>query len=149
MRIARAVNSLCSLYDAQERVLRCYNAAVRPAPAYDCRACGACCVNLPSNQAEAFTSWVEVEPDDPILDRADLVRKLVVRDGSGVPHLRLLDGGRCAALIGAPGRRVSCRIYHVRPSPCRRVQPGDALCERYRTEHGLAGADGTDARIGR
>ena len=119
---------------------------MRPTPSYDCRACGACCVNLPSNQAEAFTSWVEIEPDDPILERPDLVRKLVVQDPGGVPHLRLLDGGRCAALSGAPGRSVSCRIYHVRPSPCRRVQPGDALCERYRAEHGLTGPD---ARVGR
>jgi len=113
---------------------------VRPGPPYDCRACGACCVNLPSNQAEAFTSWVEIEDGDRILEHADLVRKLVVLDGDGVPHLRLVEGGRCAALSGAPGRRVSCRIYHARPSPCRRVEPGDALCERYRTEHRLSGA---------
>jgi len=119
-------------------VPECYNAIVRESPPYDCRACGACCVNLPSNQAESFTSWVEVEDGDRILDHPDLVGKLVVRDAGGVPHLRLVEAGRCAALSGAPGRRVSCRIYGVRPSPCRRVQPGDALCERYRTAHGLA-----------
>jgi len=102
--------------------------------------CGACCVNLPSNQAESFTSWVEIEDGDRILGHADLARKLVVLDADGVPHLRLVEGGRCVALSGAPGRRVSCRIYHVRPSPCRRVEPGDPLCERYRTEHGIAGA---------
>jgi Fe-S-cluster containining protein len=97
-------------------------------------------VNLPSNQAIGFTSWVEIEDGDPILGHADLVRKLVVLDDDGVPHLRLIDSGRCAALSGAPGRRVSCRIYSVRPTPCRRVQPGDSLCERYRTEHGLTAA---------
>jgi Fe-S-cluster containining protein len=96
-------------------------------------------VNLPSNRAEGFTSWVEIDDGDPVLDHPDLVRKLVVLDGEGVPHLRLVGGGRCAALSGAMGRRVSCRIYGARPSPCRRVQPGDALCERYRTEHGLTG----------
>lgn len=112
---------------------------MRPASPYDCRACGACCVNLPSNQAEAFTSWVEIEDGDRILDHPDVVSKLVVLDAGGVPHLRLVDSGRCAALTGAPGRRVGCRIYHLRPSPCRRVQPGDALCERYRTAHGLTG----------
>ena len=106
----------------------------------DCRACGACCVNLPSNRAEGFSSWVEIEDGDQILDHPDLVSKLVVRDAGGVPHLRLVEGGRCAALSGALGRRVSCRIYGVRPSPCRRVLAGDAFCERYRTEHGLAGA---------
>jgi hypothetical protein len=111
-------------------------------PPYDCQACGACCVNLPSNQAEAFASWVEIEAGDRILGQPDLVRRLVVLDEGGVPHLRLVVGGRCAALSGAPGRRVSCRIYAQRPSPCRRVQAGDALCERYRAEHGLAGAGG-------
>ena len=104
----------------------------------DCRRCGACCVNLPENAAESFTSWVEVAPDDAILARADLVKKLVVRDADGVPHLRVADDGRCLALRGALGRDVACTIYHHRPSPCRRVQRGDALCSRYRAAHGLA-----------
>jgi Fe-S-cluster containining protein len=106
--------------------------------ALDCQACGACCVNLPSNVAEGFVSWVEIGDDDVILRRTDLVRKLVVRDRDGVPHLRLAPDGRCAALRGALGRRVRCDVYAERPGPCRRVQPGDRLCERYRREHGLA-----------
>jgi hypothetical protein len=32
---------------------------------------------------------------------------------------------------------VRCTLYHLRPSPCRRVQPGDDLCRRYRAEHGI------------
>lgn len=104
----------------------------------DCRTCGACCVNLPSNRAEGFTSWVEIEDGDRILARRDLVRKLVVYDESRVPHLRLAPDGRCLALRGGLGREVSCAIYHDRPSPCRRVQAGDALCRRYRHEHGLS-----------
>ena len=103
----------------------------------DCQRCGACCVNLPSNRAEGFTSWVEIADGDAILERADLVRKHVVRDADGVPHLRLADDGRCLALRGALGRDVSCGIHHHRPSPCRTVQPGDALCLRYRHEHGI------------
>ena len=93
-------------------------------------------MNLPSNRAEGFSAWVEIEPDDAILERSDLVRKLV-RDVDGVPHLRLTSDGRCMALRGALGRDVECGIYHERPSPCRRVQPGDALCKRYRHEHGV------------
>jgi len=104
---------------------------------HDCRACGACCVNLPSNAAEGFAWWVEIAADDRILARRDLVQKLVVYDAAAVPHLRVLDDGRCAALRGALGRSTRCAIYHDRPSPCRRVQPGDALCRRYRIEHGL------------
>ncbi|HEU0033253.1 MAG TPA: YkgJ family cysteine cluster protein [Kofleriaceae bacterium] len=105
--------------------------------ALDCRTCGACCVNLPSNRAEGFTSWVEIADGDAILARSDLVKKHVVRDADGVPHLRLAADGRCLALRGALGERASCAIYHDRPSPCRRVQPGDALCLRYRHEHGV------------
>jgi len=98
----------------------------------DCERCGACCVNAPDNQREGFRSWVEVGDDEPLLARADLVRKLVVRDGEGVAHLRIADDGRCLALRGTLGERVSCAIYHHRPAPCRRVQPGDAWCLRYR-----------------
>lgn len=107
----------------------------------DCRTCGACCVNLPSNAREGFTSWVEIEDGDRILARADLVKKLVVRDAEGVPHLRLTADGRCQALAGALGKETRCTIYGDRPSPCRRVQPGDALCRRYRHEHGLSERD--------
>jgi Fe-S-cluster containining protein len=32
---------------------------------------------------------------------------------------------------------VRCMIYHVRPSPCRRVQAGSELCARYRRGLGL------------
>lgn len=100
----------------------------------DCQKCGACCVNLPSNRAEGFAYWVEVSPNDALLRRRDLVRKHVVRDDSGVPHLRLAPDGRCLALRGPLGD-VSCAIYRERPTPCRRVQPGDAQCLRYRAEH--------------
>jgi uncharacterized protein len=104
---------------------------------YDCRTCGACCINLPSNRAEGFTSWVEIAASDRLLRRADLVRKLVVHDADGVPHLRLAADGRCLALRGTLFTHASCSIYHSRPSPCRRVQPGDPHCLRYRREHGL------------
>jgi len=99
---------------------------------YDCRACGACCVNLPENTAEGFAWWVELAATD-----GELPAKLVIHDGDGVAHLRVVDGGRCIALRGALGRGVRCAIYHHRPSPCRRVQPGDELCRRYRLAHGV------------
>jgi Fe-S-cluster containining protein len=80
---------------------------------------------------------VEVEDGDSILTRLDLTRKLVIRDLDGVPHLRIASDGRCLALAGALGRHTRCTIYSDRPSACRRVHPGDALCIRYRREHGL------------
>jgi Fe-S-cluster containining protein len=94
-------------------------------------------VNLPANRAEGFVAWVEIAEDDRILERVDLTRKHVVRDAAGVPHLRLAADGRCLALRGALGRDTRCAIYADRPSPCRRVQPGDALCRRYRLDHGI------------
>jgi len=105
---------------------------------FDCRTCGACCVNLPANQAEGFADWVEIAASDELLARKDLVKKHVTYDIHGVPHLRLAPEGRCLALHGALGSDVSCSIYAVRPSPCRKVQPGDRLCLRYRADHGIS-----------
>jgi Fe-S-cluster containining protein len=104
---------------------------------YDCQRCGACCKNPPDNRAEGFTSWVEVEPGDRILTQPELVRRLLVEDADGVPHLRLAPDGRCLALRGSVGARNACTIYHHRPSPCRRVQPGDPHCLRARAAHHL------------
>ncbi|MFO0722582.1 MAG: YkgJ family cysteine cluster protein [Myxococcota bacterium] len=102
---------------------------------FDCQRCGACCKNPRENEAEGVSAYVEIAPSDSILKKKDLVRKLVVLDSEGTPHLRLAPDGRCAALQGVLGRRVSCRIYHHRPSPCRRVEPGSKLCLRYRADH--------------
>jgi Fe-S-cluster containining protein len=100
----------------------------------DCQDCGACCVNPRENQREGRTDYVPVEPRARLLSRRDLVRKFVSAEANHGPHLRLLSSGRCAALRGAPGRRVRCAIYHVRPKACRTVQPGDADCQRARGE---------------
>jgi Fe-S-cluster containining protein len=104
---------------------------------YDCTRCGACCTNPAENRAEGFVHYVEVEPDDAILQRQDLVRKLVVRDGDGVPHLRLDRDGRCLALRGRLGDRVKCIIYHERPRACRRVEVGSDAFRRARRDAGL------------
>lgn len=104
---------------------------------YDCQQCGACCTNPSENVAEGVTAYVEVAAGDAILKKKDLVKKLVVLDEGGVPHLRLDREGRCLALSGAVGRKVSCTIYHHRPSPCRRVEAGSGLCLRYRADRGL------------
>lgn len=110
--------------------------AAVPTAHLECQTCGACCMNLPSNAAEGFTAWVEIEADAPLLRRPDWVRKLVVLHDD-VPHLRLDRDQRCLALRGALGRQVSCQIYHLRPAPCRTVQPGDGDCLRARHERGI------------
>lgn len=77
----------------------------------DCLTCGACCVG-----------------QDILIVAGDLVP----------PHmydgylLRQLPDGRCAALVGHIGRRVSCSIYDRRPQICRSLDPGSAWCEKIR-----------------
>jgi len=110
--------------------------------ALDCQSCGACCMNAAENCAEGRSDYVAIEPGARLLSRADLMRKFVVaadpRQGRAArPHLRMLSDGRCAALRGGLGQRVECAIYHLRPQPCRTVQPGDGDCLRARRENGL------------
>ncbi|MEO8704231.1 MAG: YkgJ family cysteine cluster protein [Kofleriaceae bacterium] len=100
---------------------------------FDCRTCGACCINPPSNREVEFPWWVELEAGDAVLATA----ALVVRDPDGVPHLRLAPDGRCVALAGGLAEHVACTIYEARPAACRRVEPGDELCRLYRADHGL------------
>jgi Fe-S-cluster containining protein len=104
---------------------------------HDCTRCGACCFNPPENVREGYVDYIEVAPRDELRQRADLVRRYAV-EREGRLHLRILDDQRCIALAGSLGRRVRCTIYHVRPSPCRRVQAGSELCDRYRRGLGLA-----------
>jgi Fe-S-cluster containining protein len=106
-------------------------------PAYDCTRCGACCFNPPENVSEGYSDYIEVEPRDELRNKADLLRRYVL-EKDGRLHMRLLADQRCKALLGALGGRVRCSIYAVRPSPCRRVQAGSALCQRYRRDHGLS-----------
>lgn len=80
---------------------------------------------------------MQIDDDDDLLRRKDLVRRLVILDNQNVPHLKLDRDGRCLALKGKIGRSVSCGIYHWRPSPCRKVEAGSKLCLGYRKAAGL------------
>jgi hypothetical protein len=108
---------------------------------YDCTRCGACCINPPENVLEGFTDYVEVAKSDVLRKRPELMRRYT-REQSGRVHMRVLSDHRCIALSGRRGDRVRCAIYHVRPSPCRRVQAGSELCERYRRGQGIQAGDG-------
>ena len=102
----------------------------------DCQRCGACCCNGAENVREGVRDWVEVG-DDEAIARRQRGQKLLVRNADGVLHMKLVDGGRCIALRGSIGRRVSCSIYEARPRPCRRVEAGDPSCLRARADAGL------------
>jgi len=110
----------------------------------DCTRCGACCFNPPENVQEGYAEYVELAPGDALWRRPELLRRHGV-EKDGRVHLRLLADQRCSALAGRLGGRVRCTIYHVRPSPCRRVQAGSELCARYRGGLGLEVADGRGA----
>ncbi|HMV68075.1 MAG TPA: YkgJ family cysteine cluster protein [Myxococcota bacterium] len=105
---------------------------------YECTTCGACCRNSAQNLREGYPWYVEVDdPDSDLLRKVDLRRRHVVEDEAGVPHLRLHPDGRCTALRGRLGQRVSCDVYKSRPRGCRLVQPGDDRCAQARLDAGL------------
>jgi Fe-S-cluster containining protein len=112
--------------------------ASRAAAVFDCTRCGACCSNPAENRAEGFVDYVEVRPGDRLLEKPELVRRLVLRGADGALHLRLDEDGRCSALRGKIGRRVRCTIYRDRPQSCRKVQPGTPRCLYERRARGLS-----------
>lgn len=103
----------------------------------DCQTCGACCCNTDENRAENYPWYVQVEAGNRMLARPDLVDRYVAFDSEDMPHMRLMQDGRCAALKGKLGRDVHCAVYAHRPRGCRSVQPGDEDCLRARKERGI------------
>jgi Fe-S-cluster containining protein len=104
--------------------------------ALDCQTCGACCCNPDENRAEGFLHYVEIDRRSPLVVKPGL-RKYVVTDDHGVPHMRLDPSGRCSALVGKLGRRVNCAVYSHRPRGCRLVEAGSPRCLQYRRERGI------------
>ena len=111
---------------------------VGPLTQRECTRCGACCCNSPENLAEGVREWVAIAPRDPILAAPALVRRLVVVDDEGEPHLRADEGGRCLALRGRVGAQIECSIYRERPTACRIVEAGSEACLAARRARGLA-----------
>jgi Fe-S-cluster containining protein len=103
---------------------------------YDCQRCGACCCNPDQNRAEGYVDYVQVKRGDAILERGPLARRLVVVNDAGEMHMRMIHD-RCAALEGKIGKKVTCSIYEVRPTPCRRVEAGSESCLARRRERGV------------
>jgi Fe-S-cluster containining protein len=92
-----------------------------------CQRCGACCASF-----RVSFYWAEATgrglPEAAVEQAA--------------PHLACMAGTNqprphCHALEGKVGEWVSCRLYELRPSPCREVQPGDEKCRVARVRHGL------------
>ena len=90
---------------------------------YDCQSCGACCSHR--------WSW-------PILkkDRSDAINipPNMVRDD--YPLMKTTNG-KCIALEGQVGCKVSCTIYENRPNACKSFKAGSDLCKEARSKAGL------------
>lgn len=104
-------------------------------PDNPCLDCGACCANF-------RVSFYWTEADDapggtvPVTatERLNAHLRCMVGTNSNTPRCSMLDGA-------VPGAR--CRIYELRPSPCRELDPyaadgqPDEKCARARLRHGL------------
>lgn len=114
-----------------------------------CRRCGACCIaeNGRAEGAAPSLGWA----DCTVVDVARLSPKVQARIAPvahGPIRTRAIAatptrqserfGSICAFLQGAPGRRVSCRIYTNRPEICRRFLPGSNDCRTARARIGLS-----------
>jgi len=85
----------------------------------DCTTCGACCWH-PTDR-----KWVEVTTEDAAHLPPD---SLVVGDLE--PFAMACDAdGRCHQLLGEIGVSVRCCVYPIRPTVCRKVQPGSEVCQ--------------------
>lgn len=109
----------------------------RASVVYDCVTCGACCCNPDENREIGYIDYIEVDPHDRIMKKPDLVRRLVVLDDDLVPHMRLSQHQRCAALTGRLGEKALCSVYQDRPSVCREFTAGSKRCKQYRIERGI------------
>ncbi|HEX4461765.1 MAG TPA: YkgJ family cysteine cluster protein [Polyangia bacterium] len=93
----------------------------------DCQTCGACCYGP--------EEYVSVNGADLCRFDVQSTARYVVRKKERV-FLRMLHG-HCAALRARQGH-FGCRIYAMRPTPCRVVEPGGRECLDARRRRGIA-----------
>ena len=93
-----------------------------------CLRCGACCATY--RVSFYWAEAAELGLPDSLVEKVSPWHACMSGTGQSEP--------RCRALDGAIGKSVSCRVYSLRPSPCRELQPGDEKCNRARIRHGLA-----------
>ena len=98
-----------------------------PASDVECRRCGACCAAF-----RVSFYWAEADASglSPILvEQIGPWYACMTGTNSAAPH--------CLALTGTVGSNVLCSVYAQRPSPCRKLRPGDSQCARARDRYGL------------
>ncbi len=96
----------------------------------DCVACGRCCHHGPQ------TVHLLVEDEERMRSMPDgeenLRRLTVLMDKP--PHMRFIinDGERCGGLDLSVPHQYPCRLYQMRPTDCRIVEPGSPCCMEAR-----------------
>jgi Fe-S-cluster containining protein len=93
-------------------------------------------MNPDENRAEGYADYIPLRESDPLLRHDDLVKRLVVLNDAGEPHMRL-QNDRCMGLRGTIGRRAVCTVYELRPAACRKLEAGSERCLQYRLERGI------------
>ena len=101
---------------------------------FDCQACGACC--LSSSWGSGREVFVDVSDEDAERIEAKKPGLLVPLRPQGwyfnpnrfAMRIKNDAHGRCAALRGRVGEKVSCTVYKVRPEACRTFEPGSDEC---------------------
>lgn len=101
----------------------------------DCRTCGACCLSRAWNHDDG--PFADVGDDEAERIEAKKPNAIVYCPPSGWAFRETqlamrVANGRCVALKGSVGRRVSCSIYEDRPSGCAEFEPGSEACLEIR-----------------
>lgn len=105
-------------------------------PAYDCQACGACCLEPFGGHAYVSLSVAEAGR----MRRHGLA---VIQAKQGLCLRTVAVPGwagvfACPALRGEVGKACSCSVYADRPEVCRQFEPGGLMCRDARRAAGLS-----------
>jgi Fe-S-cluster containining protein len=95
---------------------------------YDCLSCGACCYGP--------EEYVAVSAVDLCRMTKKAASRYVVTVGER-KYMRMVHG-HCAALHARQGH-YSCRVYGMRPQPCKIVDAGSRECLDARRRRGVSG----------
>lgn len=105
----------------------------------DCQKCGACCVASAWSGGD-FEPFAEVSEHEGARIQKALPMSVVRVRPTGwtfqeptlAMEIKNDRYGRCVALKGTVGRKVSCSIYRARPAGCRDFEPGSERCLEIR-----------------
>ncbi len=100
-------------------------------PRYDCRRCGACCVEF-----DVFLTDAEADRFERSPRLCELTVLVYPRPAFGVRFMRRTEQGQCTALDGALGD-CACSIYPDRPGLCAGFEAGSEDCLKARQRHGF------------